>query len=93
MIEQATVNAYGEAEQLMGFYTMIEDHLAVPFQTMVLGVSVTVKGIDMNDGDDIVAICIRGRHRQAVPIIELPLPSPLPACAEWIDAYRCWREP
>ena len=38
MIEEATVDCYDELEQASGFYTMIEDHLAVPFATKVLGV-------------------------------------------------------
>jgi len=33
LIEEATVDAYGDAEQLVGFVTMLEEHLAVPFQT------------------------------------------------------------
>jgi len=37
MIEEATVDCYDELEQASGFYTMIEDHLAVPFATQVLG--------------------------------------------------------
>lgn len=28
---------------------------------------------------------------QALPILELPLPSPPPEGAEWIEAYRQWR--
>ena len=36
MIEEATVDCYDELEQASGFYTMIEDHLAVPFATEVL---------------------------------------------------------
>ena len=33
MIKEATVDCYDELEQASGFYTMIEDHLAVPFAT------------------------------------------------------------
>jgi len=90
MIEEATVDAYGESEQLVGFYTMIEDSLAVPFETTVLGMPVTVKRVDLDEADQIVAICVRGRERQAIPILHLALPSPAPAGAEWIDAYRHW---
>jgi hypothetical protein len=90
MIEEATVDAYGESEQLVGFYTMIEDNLAVPFETTVLGMPVTVKRVDMDKADQIVAICVRGRERQAIPILHLVLPSPAPAGAEWIEAYRHW---
>ena len=28
MIEEATVNAYGDSEQTTGWYTMLEEHLA-----------------------------------------------------------------
>ena len=90
MIEEAIVDAYGDSEQTAGFYTMLEDNLAVPFQTEILGVEVTVDRIDMTDGEQIVALCARGKSRQRVPILELPLPDPKPKGAEWIDAYRRW---
>jgi hypothetical protein len=90
MIEEATVDAYGESEQTTGWYTMLEEHLALPFETTVLGVVVKVASLDLRGDNDIVAICTRGRERQAVRILDLPLPSPKPAGAEWIEAYRHW---
>ena len=90
MIEEAIVDCYNESEQATAFFTMIEEKLAVPFETTVLGASVTVERIRQGPGDHIVAICSRGRDRQAVPIVDLPLPSPPPAGAEWIGAYRYW---
>lgn len=90
MIEEAIVDAYGESEQVGGLYTMIEEHLAVPFETTLLGVPVTVKAVDLTEQDEIVAVCTRGRLRQAIPILDLVLPSPAPAGAEWIEAYRYW---
>lgn len=91
MIEEATIDAYGESEQVTGWLTMIEDHLAVPFETMVLGVRVIVERVDLDPSEQIVAVCTRGRKRQPIPIIDLPLPTPLPDGAEWILAYRAWR--
>ena len=44
MIEEATVDAYGESEQTTGWYTMLEEHLAPPFETTVLGVVVSPGG-------------------------------------------------
>jgi hypothetical protein len=82
MIEQATVDAYNEAEQAVGWLTMIDDNLAVPFETTVLGVQVTVERIDLNRNDEIVAVCARGRSRQTIPILDLPLPTPPPDGAE-----------
>jgi len=90
LVEEAIVDAYNESEQRIGLYTMIDENLELPFNTEVLGVEVTVERIDLNDAEEIVAICARGRIRQAVPIVDLPLPMPLPAGAEWIEAYRRW---
>jgi hypothetical protein len=69
---------------------MIDGNLELPFKTQVLGVEVTIERIDLNDAEEIVAICARGRTRQAIPILDLPLPTPLPGGAEWIEAYRRW---
>jgi hypothetical protein len=91
MIEQATVDAYGDSEQTTGWLTMIEENLALPFETKVLGVLITVERVDLDGSEQIVAICRRGRARQSLPIIDLPLPTPRPDGAEWIEAYRHWR--
>lgn len=90
MIEEATVDAYGESEQVTGFYTLIGEHLAVPFETTLLGMPVTVKGVDVTERDEVVAICARGKLRQAIPILDLVLPTPPPAGSEWVEAYRHW---
>lgn len=89
MVREATVDCHNEAEEATGLFTMIADHLEVPFETTVLGVPVTVASVDVSDDDRIVAI-FRGRTRQAIPILDLPLPVPVPKGAEWVDAYRHW---
>jgi hypothetical protein len=38
LIEEAVVDAYGEEEQVGGFLTMMEEHLALPFSANILGV-------------------------------------------------------
>lgn len=90
MIDEATVDAYGESEQLAGFFMMFEEHLAVPFETEVLGAEVTVEGIDIGDDERIGAVCVRGKLRQRISILDLPLPDPPPGGSEWIEAYRRW---
>jgi len=90
LIGEATVDAYGDAEQVVGFVTMLEEHLAVPFQTSVLGANVTVTHVDQSGDGNIVAICRRGTSRQRIPILDLPLPNPPPSGVEWIEAYRRW---
>ena len=91
MIEEATVDAYNDEEQITGLFTMLEEHLAVPFDTEVLGITVTVAKIELTLGNEIVAICRRDAHKQTIPILDLSLPDPAPDGAEWIDAYRRWR--
>jgi uncharacterized protein (UPF0262 family) len=89
LIAEATVDCYNEEEQLTGLFTLIEDNLALPFQTNVLGVPITVAGVELCDRG-IVAICQRDHVSQAIPLLELPLPAPAPGGAEWIEAYRHW---
>jgi len=70
---------------------MIEEYLALPFRVKVPGVDADVGKVDMTLDGQIVAICRRGKTRQKIPILELPLPTPAPAGVEWIVAYRHWR--
>lgn len=84
------MDAYGESEQRVGLLAMIEQHLACPFETEILGTAVRVERVAVNDADGIVAICRRGRARQRISILNLPLPSPPPVGWEWIAAYRHW---
>jgi hypothetical protein len=90
LVEEAIIDAYGESEQLVGLLCTLQQHLAVPFTTEILGTAVRVERVDTNDADEIVAICRRGTQRQKIPILDLPLPSPPPDGWEWIAAYRHW---
>ena len=89
LVEQATLDAYNEEEQLSGFAVMTEDNLEMPFETTVLGVMVTVNGVTQTEFG-IVADCVRDGQHQAISVLDLPLPEPPPKGAEWIAAYRRW---
>ena len=91
LIEEAVVDAYTEQEQTVGFLTMMQEHLALPLSVSILGVECVVEKIDLTRDGQIVAICRRDKVRQRIGIIELPLPVPAPAGAEWIAAYCLWR--
>lgn len=71
MIEEAIVDAYTESEQAVGFHATIEQHLELPFETVVLGTALTVKKVDVTARGEVVAVCYRGRERQVISILEL----------------------
>ena len=91
LIEQAVVDAYTEGEQVVGFLTMMEEHLALPFSANIFGVDVVVERVDMTRIGQIVAIYRHDKIRQRIGILDLPLPTPAPAGTEWIAAYCHWR--
>jgi hypothetical protein len=90
LIEEATVDCYNEEEQAMGLFTMIEENLALPFKTTVLGIVTDVVSVDIDEDGGLIAVCKSGGHRQRIALADLPLPTPPPAGAEWIAAYRLW---
>jgi Calcium binding len=91
LIEEAIVDCYNDHEQVTSLFTMIDEHLAVPFDTEVLGVTATVTKVELTIDHEIIAICRRDTQKQTIPILDLPLPTPPPDGAEWIEAYRRWR--
>jgi hypothetical protein len=90
MVEEATVDAYGEDEELAGFHAVLTDRLPLPFNTRVLGVDVVVEDLDLRPGTGVAALCRHGAHRQAIGLLDLPLPDPPPQGFEWIEALRHW---
>jgi hypothetical protein len=75
LVEEAVVDAYDETEQRVGFFTTIDNNLALPFETDVLGVAVRVEQIELTEANEIVAICRRGLKRQAIPTLALKFAS------------------
>jgi len=90
LAQEATIDAHDEDERAMNLHEVIVDTLMVPFVTSVLGVDVTVESVDSGEWNGILAICARGGIRQAIGVVDLPLPEPPPAGAEWIEAHRYW---
>ena len=84
LVEEATVDAYGDEEQLGGFAVMIEDNLEVPFETTVLGVTVTIQKITQNG----VRHRRRLRPRRPPPGDLRPQPAAARAAAERLAVDR-----
>jgi hypothetical protein len=90
LIEEATGDCYNDDEQVTSLYTRLDEHLELPFETTVLGISVIVDAIDLRDTGDIIARCSKDGSRQSISLDDLPLPTPPPQGVEWVEAYRLW---
>ena len=92
LIAEATMDCCDEDEQANGFFAIIDENVALPFTTRILGVEASVAAIVLGDDGRIKAVCERSGEQQRIDLIDLPLPSPPPTGVEWIAAYRRWVE-
>jgi hypothetical protein len=74
LMEQAIVDAYGESEQRAGFFAMLQDSLTLPFETDVLGLTVTIERIDLTDSGEIIAVAAEGARRYPFSTCRCPTP-------------------
>jgi hypothetical protein len=92
LIEEITVDAYGEDEQLWAFLQAFEDNLTVPCDGFVIGepVSVIAFDYDGNERRGITAQCRRPEGTQhVVAACDVVLPRQSNG-ALYIGAYRKW---
>ncbi|GAB6058288.1 hypothetical protein [Desulfonatronum parangueonense] len=92
LIEEITVDAYGDDEQLWAFRQAMEDDMALPVDGFVIGEPVSVIAIDYdgNERRGLTARCRRengSEYDVAVSEVELSRAS---AGALYIAAYRKW---
>lgn len=93
LIDEATIDCYGEEEQHSGLLTMIEDNVECPFQAKVIGEKVVVTGFEWPQaGYGLLAVCERDGRKYLVDINSLEFTRPRPEGYEWIEAYFAWRE-
>ena len=91
LIEELTVDAYGDEEQLSGFLTGAEEALQAPEQASIVGVPVQVLKID--SGPDarhgLTAICERDGVHHEVSLADLSF-SADSQLGRVACAYRRW---
>lgn len=91
LIEEATVDAYGDEEQEVGFLTMLYENLPFSFKALVVGEEVEVLGVNQGVEDrGIMAICKRKGKKYRVNVASLEWPGKPLKEAEWIEAYKAW---
>ncbi len=93
MLEQATVDCYGEEEEFGGVLCTLGDNLSFPLQAEALGEPVEVIGLDDRRSSlrkGIVATVRKCGREYAVGLAELSFIAPDPISAEWLATYRYW---
>ena len=91
LIEEITVDCYGEEEELTGFLTYLEDALERPVEATVVGVPVIIVGVDCPAGAlrGLVARCRRDGADYEVSLLDVALPRGS-ELARVLAAYRYW---
>jgi len=66
MIGEALVDCYNDSETVTAMMTAIQEHLDRPFTTQVLGLTVNVVAVELNEAEEIVAVCKANGKRQRI---------------------------
>ena len=92
IIEQITIDASGEDEQLWAFHQAFENDVAVPCAGSIAGESVTVSKFDYdgNERRGITATCLRGDGRRYVVAAADVVLATGTKGADYLAAYRKW---
>ncbi len=88
MIKEATVDSYGDEEQMMGLFNEIEDKLSIPFKAKVLGEEVEIIDFEQADTYHLNAICQRNDKKYKIDILNLEYEPKNVNGYEWLEAYR-----
>ena len=92
LIEEATVDCYGEEEQRTGFQSVLESEVACPFRARVIGEEVEVTELEGSpSGLGVNAVCRYKGKTYRVDITSLEWTEPYPEGFRWVQAYLAWR--
>ena len=93
LLEEATIDCYGEEEEFAGVLATLDDQLNFPLQAKALGDPVEVIGLDHQRSSPqrgIIARVRKGDQEYQVGLAELEFIDPDPTSAEWLAMYRYW---
>ncbi len=89
LIEEITVNAYDEDEQLMGFENALQE-ANLPCPGTVLGEDVQVLSVTIaNDRPDLLATCQRNGKRYQIALLDIDIDADAET-SRLIAAYQRW---
>ena len=86
LLDEATVDCYGEYEQFAGMLCTLEERLCFPLKARVLGQVVEVVGLDEQQSGlrrGIIARVRKAGRAYAISLADLDVVDPDPQSAEW----------
>ena len=90
LIEELTVDAYDQDEQLMGFENAFDESASFPCHGTVVGEDVQVLSVSRGDNrHELTATCQRHDHRYKIALLDIDLDAD-PETSRLIAAYRRW---
>lgn len=90
LIEEITVDAYDQDEQLMGFENAFDENTSFPCHGTVIGEEVEVLSVSRaNNRHELIAACQRNGSRYQIALLDINL-DPDPDTSRLIAAYRRW---
>ena len=94
LIEEITVDAYGDDEQAVGFLTAIEDEMHGRVFATVIGVPVELLAIDYTADTHrgLIAHCRREHETHVISALDIRVPNGS-RLSHLLDAYRHWSSP
>ena len=95
LLEEATLDCYGEEEEFTGVLSTLDDNLHYPLRATLAGVPVVVQGLDDRRSSlrrGIVAEVERDGQREYVGLAELTFVDLDPDSAEWLEMYNRWMD-
>ena len=88
--EVATVDAYGEEEQAVGWLTCIQEMFDKFKHLSILGQEVTLKGFDLAQERTVVVICSKGKKKIEMALDSVDFSKLSAKESLWLKAYKKW---
>jgi hypothetical protein len=93
LLEDATLDCYGEEEEFAGVLVTLDENLHFPLQGQLLGETVEVAGLSESRSSlrrGIIANVRKGERAFTASLADLTFVDPDPVSAEWLAMYRYW---
>jgi hypothetical protein len=93
LINEATVDCYGEKEAFWGILATLDDELNFPLKATLIGERIELIGLDSNESSSRRGVVARIRHKgkeYSVSLADLQMEDADSHSAEWLAAYRFW---